>query len=167
MFSLLLNQRLCLLAGLGYLVLLRSSKISIYLAVSEQNHDAITLASRFLRWGCYFQVIDSGTALNLTLGGTWLVMTFASHLLVAYTLVRPALSDDAYGIWLVISEAARISGRAFLSCLLGAIVLIVAPPPGWAPLAALTVVFAALLGHWVRNSRELTHPHRGTADPRA
>jgi len=29
-------------------------------------------------------------------------------------------------------------------------VLIFLPPPGWAPLAALTVVVAALLGHWVR-----------------
>jgi serine/threonine protein kinase len=165
MFSLLLNQRLCLLAGLGYLILLRSSKISLYLAVSEHSRDAITLASRFLQWGRYFQVIDGGTALNLTLGGTWLIVTFASHLLVAYTQVRPTLSDDAYGVWLVISEAARIAGRAFLSCLLGAIVLIVLPPPGWAPLAALTVVFAALLGHWVRDSRELTRPHRGTAGP--
>jgi hypothetical protein len=156
MISLLLNQRLCLLAGLGYLILLRSSKISIYLAVSEQSHDASTLASRFLQWGSYVQVINSGTALNLTLGGTWLVMAFASHLVVAYTHVRPTLSDDAYGIWLVISEAARIAGRAFLSCLLGAIVLIVLPPPGWAPLVALMVVIAALLGHWVHDSRELT-----------
>ncbi|HEY0480181.1 MAG TPA: serine/threonine-protein kinase [Kofleriaceae bacterium] len=167
MISLLLNQRLCVLAGLGYLILLRSSKISIYLAVSEQGHGAVTLASRFLQWGSYFRVINSGTALNLTLGGIWLVMTFASHLLVAYTLVQPTLSDDAYGIWLVISEAARIAGRAFLFCFLGAIVLIVLPPPGWAPLAALTVVVAALLGHWVRDSRELTRSRRGTVARRA
>jgi hypothetical protein len=151
--SLLLNQRLSLLACLGYLILLRSNKISIYLAVSDPSHDAITLANRFLQWGSYFKVIDSGTALNLTLGGISLVMTFASHLLVAYGQVRPTLSDDAYGIGLVISEAARIAGRAFLTCLLGAIVLIVVPPPGWAPLVALTVVFAALLGHWVRDAQ--------------
>jgi hypothetical protein len=32
---------------------------------------------------------------------------------------------------------AQIAGRAFLSCFLGAVVLIVLPPPVWAPLVAL------------------------------
>jgi hypothetical protein len=58
--------------------------------------------------------------------------------------VRPTLSDDAYGVWVVISHAARIAGRPFLLSIIGAAVLIALPPPGWAPLLALLVVIAAL-----------------------
>src|SRR6185503_11994353 len=145
MIALLLNQRLCMIAGFGYLVLLRSSKVSIYLTVTGQSQDAGTIAGMFSQWGSYFYLINRGTALNLVLGGTWLIAAIASHLLVAYASVRPTLSDDAYGVWRVISEAATIAGRPFLYCILGAAFFIVLPPPGWAPLVALMVAIAALL----------------------
>jgi hypothetical protein len=68
---------------------------------------------------------------------------------VAHTNVRHTLSDDTYGIWLLVREAARIAGRPFLLFVLGAIVLIVLPPPGWPPLVALVVVIAGVAG-WQR-----------------
>jgi serine/threonine protein kinase len=143
--ALLLNQRLCMIAVLGYLILLRSSKVSIYLSMTGESQEAVTIAGMFAQWGSYFHVINAGTALNLVLGGIWMVTTIASHLLVAYANVRPTLSDDAYGIWRVCSEAVTIAGRPFLYCVLGAAVFIVLPPPGWAPLVALMVAIAGLL----------------------
>jgi serine/threonine protein kinase len=145
MIALLLNQRLCMIAVLAYLVLLRSSKVSIHLTMTGESQDAVTIASMFSQWGSYFHVINPGTALNLVLGGIWMVMTIASHLLVAYTSVRPTLSDDAYGIGRVCSEAVTIAGRPFLYGVLGAAFFIVLPPPGWAPLVALMVAIAGLL----------------------
>jgi hypothetical protein len=140
--ALLLNQRLSMLAGFLYLVLLRSSKVNIHLTVTGQSPDQVF--GRFLHWGSYFEIIDGGTALNLLLGGLWITATVASHLLVAYANLRPTLSDDAHGVWLVISHAVRLAGRPFLLALLGAAVLIALPPPGWVPLLAVVVVIAAL-----------------------
>jgi serine/threonine protein kinase len=145
MIALLLNQRLCMIAVLGYLILLRSSKVSIYLTTTGESQDAMTIAGMFSQWGSYFHVINPGTALNLVLGGIWMVATIAAHLLVAYASMRPTLSDDAYGIWRVCSEAVTLAGRPFLYCVLGAAFFIVLPPPGWAPLVALMVGIAGLL----------------------
>jgi hypothetical protein len=153
--ALLLNQRLSMLAGFIYLVLLRSSKVNIHLTVTGQSPDEVF--GRFLHWGSYFQIIDGGTALNLFLGGLWIAATFASHLLVAYASLRPTLSDDAYGVWVVISHAVRLAGRPFLVVLLGATVLIALPPPGWVPLLAVMVVIAAVAA--------VSRPPRTVDDP--
>ncbi|HZJ64872.1 MAG TPA: serine/threonine-protein kinase [Kofleriaceae bacterium] len=148
--SLLLHQRLCMITGLAYLVLLRSSKVNIHLAITGEGPDAATVVGQFSQWGSYLHVINSGTALNLAMGGIWLVAAFASHLQVAYESVRQTLSDDAYGIGAVFSEAAAIAGRPFLWCVLGAIVFIALPPPGWAPLVAVMAAIAILVAWWRR-----------------
>lgn len=53
------------------------------------------------------------------------------------------------------SEAAAIAGRPFLWCVLGAVVLIALPPPGWASLVALMAAIAILVA-WRRQRRDDT-----------
>jgi hypothetical protein len=147
--SVLLDQRLCVIGYLGYLIILRTSKVDNYLVVTGKAHEQNTIAGMFSHWGSYPNVITHGMSWPLFVGAVWIIVTLASHLLVAHSNVRQRLSDDTHGVWLLLAETAKLAGRPFLWFILEAIVVIVLPPPGWPPLVAVGVVMIGLAG-WQR-----------------
>jgi len=143
----LFNQRLCIIGYLTYLLILRTSKVSLYLSL--QGQEQTTIAGMLSHWGSYFNVIAHGMSLNLLGGTLWLAAALVSHLVIAHASVRQALLDDSRGIWLVIAEAARLAGRPFLLFVLEAIVFIILPPPSW-PLLVLLLVGMIAAAAWQR-----------------
>jgi hypothetical protein len=129
-FTLLVNQRLCVAAYVVYLILLRSSKVGIYLSVNGTDYARATTLDLLSNWSPYFQQIPHGMELTLLMGAAWTAIALVSHLVVAHANVRPSLSDDALGAWAVIVETARLVGRSFLVFMPVALFLIVLPPPG-------------------------------------
>jgi hypothetical protein len=144
----LLNVRIVVVGWLFYLVLLRSSKVHMWL-VYRNEPPALDKIYDFLSSARpYFEASRGGVLTNLMLGLVWIGVCFVTHMFSAQVL-SPSIqkqSTTTAGILEKIEAGYRLLGPLWTGllglCLLG---IVLPPPSGWHFLAVIGVLVGGVL----------------------
>jgi hypothetical protein len=144
--DLLIGQKQIVLASLVYVVLLRSSKVGMFLAWHGRSPD-LNHVYQFLENATpYFEAARGGTLANLLLVGLWCLLCFISHVFAGSMLraSAPAVGEASRGLPGLFGEACDMIGWRYLGLAGVCIVAITLPPPGGQTLVAVSGVAGGL-----------------------